>query len=183
MKAKKKNNKGLIAAIVLIGIFAVAEIVLLVLLHGGKNNSADYEEMNTIVHTVWNEAVPEESPQFLKELNRLSSFEVVGVEDLGEGYYTVTASVQSPDILEDLNNYEDSLSGQVTQEEMDAQLCTIIKNARSKETEQVITVICDTDGKYHVEFSEEFIDAMFGYAFSDSFEALLNEEAFIAKEG
>ena len=106
-----------------------------------------------------------EIPEFFKTFIEKSYFEVTDVKDDGSGHYTITASVSSPDIKDALIDYQKNFDVNETKEDIDKKITEIINNAEMKTTEQTATVIITDDTK-EITFSDDFIDAMYGYAYN-----------------
>lgn len=165
-KEKKNTDKKKIIIIVLVAALIVAGFAASVYFYI-SNTQNSIKKMQESLQTTWNEAYNdnEEIPEFFKAFIEKSYFEVTDVKDDGSGHYTITASVSSPDIKDALINYQKNFDVNETKEDIDKKITEIIKNAEMKTTEQTATVIITDDTK-EITFSDDFIDAMYGYAYN-----------------
>lgn len=163
---KSKSKKKMILILILSVILAVAIGVGIFFFIQGR--TATKESMQENIKASWSQSIEteEETPEFVKMLDSRSSFEVKKVTNDGSGHYTVTVSVSAPNIKDGILNFQKEIDEKISQEEMDKQIAQIAKNAELVETEQTVTVIM-VDGEPEVTFSEGFIDAMYGYTYSD----------------
>ena len=51
----------------------------------------------------------------------------------------------------------------------------LINNAQSKTTNQTVDIIVDDDNNVRVQFNDDFVNAMFGYAYIEGMQAFLSE--------
>ncbi|MDO4364493.1 MAG: hypothetical protein Q4C99_08195 [Clostridia bacterium] len=165
-KTKKNTDAKKIIIIVLVTVLVVAGFAASVYFYI-SNTQNSIKKMQESLQTTWNEAYDnsEEIPEFFKAFNEKSNFEVTNVKDDGSGHYTVTASVTSPDIKDALIDYQKNFDVNQTKDDIDKKITEIINNAEMKTTEQTATVII-TDEQTEITFGEDFIDAMYGYAYN-----------------
>lgn len=165
---KKNTDTKKIIIIVLVAVLIIAGFAASVYFYI-SNTQNSIKKMQLSLQTTWNEAYNyndnEEIPEFFKAFNEKSYFEVTDVKDDGSGHYTVTASVSSPDIKNALIDYQKNFDVNETKEDIDKKITEIINNAEMKTTEQTATVIITDDAK-EITFSDNFIDAMYGYAYN-----------------
>lgn len=152
-------------------------ILLVILAFCGCSNKSTQKDFSTEIQEKWNLSASENQPEFLNLLDEKSSFECVETESLEDGYYVVKANVCSPDISESIKIYQKETYGKkISEEEMNAKLCELINSADIKTTEQTIDIIVDEDENVRVQFNDEFINAMFGYAYIDSMQTYMDEQ-------
>lgn len=174
---EKKSVRVLLSILVCVLCVAVIAVVLFVGNSMGlfkfEDHSATFQQLIT---TEWEKSITEDQPEFLNKLEERNSFTVVDYKSEGDGYYTVELEVTSPDINEQLIKYQNSVTEQdIPENEMNKKICEIIDSSNDKTTKITLSVICDEDGAYHVTFTDEFVDAMTGYAFSNALETLMEE--------
>ena len=63
----------------------------------------------------------------------------------------------------------------VDTKQMNKKLCELINNAQSKTTNQTVDIIVDDDNNVRVQFNDDFVNAMFGYAYIEGMQAFLSE--------
>lgn len=157
--------------------FSIIGIILILSLFcscGNKNNQKDF---SVEIQENWNASISDNQPEFLNLLDEKSSFEYISTESLGDGYYVATVSVSSPDISESIAAYQEEVYGKKTsKEEINEKLCELINSADLKTTTQTIDIIVDEDGNVRTQFNDNFINAMFGYAYIDSIKTYMNEQ-------
>ena len=172
------KKQTLILIIVLSIIILTGSTILFCCFHN-KTTSSNYCQWQTVIQSEWDAAKPVDAPSFLKTINNLSEFRVISVEETETNYFTIKVSVSSPDISCSLVEYQNCLSKEevVTKDIIDKEITNIIKNAKLKTTEQIIYALKDTNGNYHIQFTEDFLDAMFGYAYNNALAVLTNESA------
>lgn len=153
-------------------------ITLLFFWFSTSNKENSIEKIQNVINEKWQESIPAESAQFIKEFNERSKFQVVDLTEINE-CLEATVWVASPDISISLQEYQNSGVDDLSDEEIDAGICDLINLAEINRTEQTVYVYIDVDGEYHVRFTEEFINAMFGYAFSDSVESLYTADELL----
>ena len=165
-KAIKKSKTKMIIIIVLVAVLIVAAVAIGIYSYISSTEKAN-EKMQESLQTTWNEAYDdsEEIPEFFKAFNEKSQFEVTAVKDDGSEHYTVTALVSSPDIKDALVNYQKSFDVNETRYDIDKKITEMINNAEVKTTEQTATVVITND-QTEITFSDDFIDAMYGYAYN-----------------
>lgn len=170
-----KKKIGIIIAIIVVIMIIIVSILLYL-------DSKEEQTIYDVIYSEWANSIPKEQPEFLNAMDELSSFDFVDIVEEPKDYFTVTVDTYSPNISETLNEYQEQMyDEQLTEEEVDAVLCEIIYNAPINTTTHYIYVIRDEDNNYHVNFSESFIDAMFGYAYTDSMKTLNEELSQIMK--
>lgn len=179
MKKKKKKTGMILIDVVLIAA-ACAGIFFLI---SAKRQKKDYSEFQSVIQTEWEKSLSKDAPDFLKKLNSSSSFSVKSVYESDSGFYTVTLSVTSPDINESLVRFQEEAAEQsLSADEINASISSLIEKAQPKTTEQPVYVIEAENKNYYVRFSEEFIDAMSGYAYTNARNAISSESALTAEE-
>ncbi len=141
---------------------------------GSINLKANFPK---IILEEWESSINEDQPEFLDLLDERSSFKCIRLDSVADGYYVVTAKVSSPDINESLKEYQNQVySQEINEEEMNKKLCELINSAELKTTEQTVDVIVDEDGNVRVQFNDDFVNAMFGYAYTDSMKVFIEEQ-------
>lgn len=164
---KKKNL--ILCLIIVLAIITVLFFVF--------NNDKNQNDFSNEIQNEWVSSIADNQPDFLNVLDDKSSFECISTESVGDGYYVVTANVSSPDISESINTYQKEVYGkEISEEEINKNLCELINSADLKTTEQKIDIIVDEDGNVRVQFNDDFINAMFGYAYIDSIETYMDEQ-------
>lgn len=128
------------------------------------------DKFKEIVYTDWQAKDEFSDNSFMKEFASYSEFDVVGVEK-DENCYILTCKVSSPYILDGLKEYQETLEDIPSEEDMNTKLINLITTSEMKTTEQVIRVY-ETDENKVVEYTDEFIDAMYGYAYLYSIDEL-----------
>ncbi len=166
---KRKTANIIIISFILIMIVVLT--VLLVSMFRSSKKEDKIVEIQNVINEQWQGSIPVESTQFIKEFNERSKFQVADLTETND-CLEATVWVASPDISISLQEYQNSGVDDLSDEEIDAGICDLINLAEINRTEQTVYVYIDVDGEYHVRFTEEFINAMFGYAFSDSVESL-----------
>lgn len=131
----------------------------------GCTKSVSVETMQSEIENAWNSNNEYDKNSFVKSLEDSASFTVTKVETIDENCYTVTLTVTSVDILEDLKQYQSSIEQMPSNEEMNNKIKEIISSSQPKTTEQTLTVF-QTENEFSVSFNEEFIDAMCGYSYT-----------------
>lgn len=177
MIMKDKKTRTLLTTLVCVGCVALIAVVLLVGNAMGlfkfENHTDTFQQLIT---TEWEKSITEDQPEFLTKLEERNSFTVVDYKNEGDGYYTVEVEVTSPDINDKLIEYQESVNNiSVSQDEIEQKICEIIDSSDDKTSTVTLSIICDEDGAFHVTFTDEFVDAMFGYAFSNAIESILAE--------
>ncbi len=189
---KKKQDTMLIAGVVIAAavILIAVLVVALVFATSNSSSSSSFGSVNNVkiqkvIQKEWDESTQDEDvPGFVKKINELSDFKVISVEKGDNDFYKVTLSVSSPYINDDLMKYQDeNKDNEKSEEEMDSAITNIILNANLKSSEQYVYVIKDANGEYHTQFTEEFVDAMYGYAYLNAKQSLDGEKAFFIEGG
>lgn len=176
-KVKKPVNKK-----VIISVAVIMSIVLVTVISIAILNSIEKKEIYNSISYEWEASIPKEQPKFLSALDETSSFECIDIVEEPKDYFIVTATISSPNILAALDEYQQQMYyKELGEEEINEALCNIIYSAPIKTSEHNIYVVKDRQGKYHVNFSESFVDAMFGYAYIDATQTLNDEIEEIAK--
>lgn len=170
MTKSKKKKTALIILIVSLFIVVLSGILFLLVYN---SNSSKEARMQKRLEEAWNIEISDDAPEFFKAFDEKSYFKVTDISDDGQGHFTVTADVTSPDIYQAIIDYQNSITYLVSYEEMDSALTQIINDADLKTTEQTVVFI-ETDGEDVVQFSEDFVDAMYGYAYKYSMEQFTN---------
>lgn len=186
---KKKQDTMLIAGVVIAAVILIAVLVV-ALVFATSNSSSSFGSVNNVkiqkvIQKEWDESTQDEDvPGFVKKINELSDFKVISVEKGDNDFYKVTLSVSSPYINDDLMKYQDeNKDNEKSEEEMDSAITNIILNANLKSSEQYVYVIKNANGEYHTQFTEEFVDAMYGYAYLNAKQSLDGEKAFFIEGG
>lgn len=136
-----------------------------------------YKDFSNQIHEKWNSSIADNQPEFLNLLDEKSSFKCISTEEIGDGYYVVNVSVSSPDISKSLKEYQEKVSGKkFSTDEMNKKLCELIDSAEMKTTNQKVDVIVDEEENVRVQFNDDFVNAMFGYAYIESMQAMMSEE-------
>ena len=174
---ENKSKKALLTTLVCVVALALIAVVFLVGKSTGLFNFEDHSEtFQQLITTEWEKSISEDQPEFLTKLEERNSFILKDYKSEGDGYYTVELEVTSPDINEQLTEYQNSVAEQnVSENEINEKICEIIDSAEDKTTTVTLSIICDDDGAYHVTFTDEFVDAMTGYAFSNTLGTLMEE--------
>lgn len=175
---ENKSVRVLLTVMVcLVGILLIA-VVLLVGNSMGLFKFEDHSEtFQQLITTEWEKSITEDQPEFLNKLEERNSFTLVDYKNEGDGYYTVELEVSAPDINDQLIEYQESITDQdVSEDEMNEKICEIIDISNDKTSTVTISIICDEDGVFHVNFTDEFVDAMTGYAFTNALETLMAEQ-------
>lgn len=138
--------------------------IIMVSLIGCSNNQI--ETMNSILSEEWNSTNTEyDDISFMKAFDEHARFEVINVDETEKNCFVVTCNVSAPDISEKLKGHIDNLIGVQSETDINKTIVEFINNSELRTTEQTVTVYRTEDG-YSVVFSEEFIDAMYGYSYS-----------------
>lgn len=162
----KKTNKIKIIVLSFVALLLISAIATVVITT--KKRDTDIPYIQGIIEEAWNvESSKSEKPEFYKKLEEKSSFNVKKIEDDGDDHYTVTVEASSPYIIDKLKEYENSIDRKISDDEIDKKLLELVNSSEIKSTDIKLTVV-KADGKRFVEFNDEFIDAMFGYAYSYS---------------
>lgn len=116
------------------------------------------------IEMTWNNSETEDEPEFLKEITKKSSYEIVSIED-GD-IYTVNVVVKGIDVGEKLKNltYEDFAKVE-SEKEWDGYMREIIEACEIIETPAAIYAEKTKDG-YEISFTDTFVDAMSGKIYS-----------------
>ncbi len=181
---EKKKKIIIVAAALIVSIIVIATAVILIILLGDNQSGTDVYadgDMQNVIQQEWDNSLADDAPAFMHSLNECTSFTVDSCTDDGEGHYTAYVTVNGPDINQALKDYQASVTGEVSEEEMDNEISRIISEAAYTYSEHTIYIIQDTDGNYHVQFPQDFINAMSGYAFTDSFDAMLDHDVFFVE--
>ena len=148
-------------------IFLIA--LLLLALCGCHNSDENYDaaqmDFSQNIQDEWNSSKDKNQPEFLNLLDEKSSFNCISTDYVSDGYYVVNVQVTSPDIT----------GKKVDTKQMNKKLCELINNAQSKTTNQTVDIIVDDDNNVRVQFNDDFVNAMFGYAYIEGMQAFLSE--------
>lgn len=175
----KKKLAGSIISIMVIAVLIVGSYFFI--LPNRRNDCLYYQ---SIIQEEWNKSLSEDAPDFIKKLDSLSSFCVSKVKKIDSGFHVVTLLVTSPNISESLEKYQKEVEGKtLSTDKMNSEIVSLIEKAQPKTTKQSIYVIEDEAGNCYVRFSEEFLDAMSGYAYTTARNSLSKDSTFIAGEG
>lgn len=138
--------------------------IIMVSLIGCSNNQI--ETMNSIISEEWNSTNAEyDNISFMKVFDEHVHFEVINVDETEKNCFVVTCNVTAPDISEKLKDHINNLIDVQSETNINNTIIEFINNSELRTTEQTVTVYQTEDG-YSVVFSEEFIDAMYGYSYS-----------------
>lgn len=155
-------------------LFICAMLIILLFCGCGKEKSNNF---SAEIAKAWNTSIAENQPEFLNIIDERSSFKCVSTEPQGNGYYVVTVDVSSPDISESIKDYQKEVYGEkISESEMNNKLCELINLAELKITQQTVDVIVDEDKNVRVQFNDDFINAMFGYAYTDAIQTYMDEQ-------
>ena len=179
-------KRGLLTAMV-ICLALLAIVAVIAIAFGGDFVKTLFvskdEKITQAIDVEWQSSIKEEQPAFLDAIDEKSEYTIGKIKNEGSGYYSVEVEVNSPDMSEGLNAYASQTQGkQLSEEEMNAELVSIIQSSPMKTSQHKLSVIEDSDGKFHVSFPVEFIDAMFGYIYVDSLESLNESLSGLAQE-
>lgn len=139
--------------------------VLLAVCLCGCSQTVSVEEMQMEIEKSWNNNDAYDENSFMQELENSASFQVKSVKREKKNCYSVTLDVTSADVLNDLKQYQSSITQMPSKTEMNEKIKEMIHNASPKTTQQTLTVF-QTEQGLSVVFTEEFIDAMCGYSYS-----------------
>ena len=130
-----------------------------------KPQESSYEEdiKNSIIST-WGEAITGDSPLFLQEITRLSSYEITNITE--DDIYIINVVVSGIDLGSKLKElpYEDFPPAD-DEDTINDYLLNIIKSCEITKTTTVIYAKPLADG-YEISFSDTFVDAMSGKIYS-----------------
>ena len=151
-------------------IFLIA--LLLLALCGCHNSDENYDaaqmDFSQNIQDEWNSSKDKNQPEFLNLLDEKSSFNCISTDYVSDGYYVVNVQVTSPDISNDLKEYKKQITGKKVDTKQ-------MNNAQSKTTNQTVDIIVDDDNNVRVQFNDDFVNAMFGYAYIEGMQAFLSE--------
>lgn len=154
----KEMKKGKKIAITVISLLLIVSLC-------GCGKTANKKNMQKEIEAAWNTNEEYDKNSFFAELEKNSKFEVTEVMKTEKDCYEVSLNVTSPDILDDLKAYQESIETVPSDEEINDKIKEIINSAQPKTTQQTLTVY-RTDSGFSVSFNDEFIDAMNGYSYS-----------------
>lgn len=157
---KKTKRSIIIVSVILILILVAVVSVLLVTSHNKITN----EKMQQEIELAWTEANSYDDNSFMSKFDKKSSFVVTNIEKREDDCYTITCTVSSPDILDDLIKYQGQLTSKPTEKEMNQAIEEIISKASVKQSQHTVTAY-KTDEGFSFEFNSEFINAMYGYSY------------------
>lgn len=157
----KKRKKSIVVTLVLLILIVVTSISIFILV---SNNKISNEKMQQEINNAWVEASNYEINSFMQKFDEKSSFEVIDINEKEENCYVVNCEIASPDILNSLITYQNSLTSVPTEKEMNIEIEKIISESSIKKTQQTVTVYKTEEG-YSIEFTKEFINAMYGYSY------------------
>lgn len=166
--SRKKRNK--IAIVVSVFLLVVGLVILIFVLCKGD---ASVENMQNELQNAWVEGNDFDDTSFMDTFEINSRFVVTSVEESEENCYIITCDVSSPNILDLLIEYCDNLEKQPTEEEINEEIIKMISSSDVQVTQQTVTAF-KTDAGYVFEFSDGFIDAMYGYSYNYCCEQLKN---------
>ena len=171
-KGQKDNRKkrikiaiGVLVPLIVVGV----TILLWVLFNGAPNENT----MQNEIQNAWVEVNDFNDTSFMDTFEMYSSFVVTSVEKSEENCYVITCDVSSPNILDSLIKYCDNLKKRPSEEEMNDKIIKMISSSEVQVTQQTVTAFKTDDG-YVFEFSDGFIDAMYGYSYNYCCEQLEN---------
>lgn len=150
----KKYVRIIIISLIVVGVFSSCSL------------TSNTQKITEAIIEEWNNSSNFEETSFMHSLEERSEFTIDDIQEgEEEGYYEVTCSVTSPDILDSLKQYQNNSMKVETNESMNSKIIELVNNGQLKTTNQTVTVFETEDG-YYVEFSEGFVDAMYGYSYS-----------------
>lgn len=139
-------------------------------------SSDKLQELDSIIRAKWQESIDtDQKKSFLNVFDELSDFSCISYTCEKEDQYKVTVEVTAPDISSFLRNADDSDFVGFSETDIDAKFEEQIRSAEMKTSEQMVYVIFHGE-EASVKFDEGFIDAMYGYAFSEAMQAAMTDE-------
>ncbi len=168
-KENKKKNIIIISLLLVLAIAVTATIVFVILHNRVPSNGAMQDE----IYKVWTEANSFDDTSFMAAFETESSFVVTSVEEREEDCYVVTCDVTAPNLLDLLTQYLDGLTQRPTESKINDAIVEMISSAELQTTQQTVTAFKTDDG-YVIEFTDGFIDAMYGYSYNYCCEQLEN---------
>lgn len=128
------------------------------------NKKSVEEDIINTIEMVWNNTETGEEPDFLKEITKRSSYEIVSIEE--SDVYCVNVVVKGIDVGEQLKalSYDDFAKIQ-DEKELNQYLLEIIGESKVVETSTVIYAEPVGEG-YEISFTDTFVDAMSGKIYS-----------------
>lgn len=122
--------------------------------------TVEKQKLHQAIMDVWNADTPEDMPEYLQYLDRVSRFQIDSI-DKGEPW-VITVTVKSPDLAAELQKEDPwQYYGEADAEAMDEYMLALARTARLTEQTATIYVWPESDG-YRVQFTETFVDAMTG---------------------
>lgn len=150
-----KVIKKAVSLIILSGMFMIIT---------GCSFESKTELMQREIISDWTNSGTYEETSFMKCFDSASSFEVIAVEKEGKDCYVVKCNVTSPDLLEALKKSKTKIPFGAGEDELNEIIIKLVENSKPKTTSQNVSVFKTDDG-YHVEYTEGFVDAMYGYSY------------------
>lgn len=154
------KNKPRYTIIISAVVILVAAIVVGIWIY--SNRISPEEKISEAIAAAWDEATANDDPNYLQEIEKVSSYEIIELEK-GD-YYTVHVAVTGIDLGTELEN--------LTQEDLpedeegiNALLVELISRCPQVETTTVIYAEPTEDG-FDISFSDTFVDAMSGKIYS-----------------
>lgn len=149
-------------------LLVVGVIIILAAISAGLwmhfNNASFEEDIKNSIDSAWGESDTDDTPAFLQEITRLSSYEVTSIEE-GDTY-TINVVVKGIDLGSELKelSYEDFPQAD-DEDALNDYLLSIIENCEIIKTSTVIYAEPSAEG-YEISFSDTFVDAMSGKIYS-----------------
>lgn len=149
-------------------IFLVVSVIILVIIIAGLwmhfSNAFFERDIKNSIDSAWSEVNTDDAPAFLKEITRLSSYEITSIEE-GDTY-TISVIVKGIDLGSELKrlSYEDFPKPD-NEDVLNDYLLAIIEKCKIIETVAVIYAESSAEG-YKISFSDTFVDAMSGKIYS-----------------
>lgn len=134
-----------------------------------KNEKNNIEE---IIISDWtaNDLYDEEN--FMSMFDEYSHFHVSDVKK-EQDCFVATCQVTSPNILENLKEYQNHVNEDFDENEINSKIKDLISSSELKTSEQIVKVF-KIDNEYIVEYTDGFVDAMYGYSYLYCCEQLNN---------
>lgn len=157
MSKKVKRILLITAVIIVLAVSAVGFWIY-------TNNASFEKDIKNSIDSAWKEADTDDAPAFLQEITRLSSYEIISIEE-GD-IYTINVVVRGIDLGSHLKelSYEDFPQAD-DEGALNDYLLGIIENCEIIETATVIYAEPSVEG-YEISFSDAFVDAMSGKIYS-----------------
>ena len=129
---------------------------------GCSNNQDIYK----LIKSQWTTSGTYNDDNFMKTFDDYSSFKIIDVQK-EKDCSIVTCEVSSPNILDKLKEYQKSITEIPSDSEINEKIKEFIATSEIKTTKQTVNIFLTDNGNV-VQFSEGFIDAMYGYSYTYS---------------